>query len=115
MGDGLGTSGLPSFLTRTQKLGNDSGGFLFDDPEELVLDGPPRPLVSATDSGCINRDEITNQEEIEKYIKSLKRRAQDSNRIGGSSTQDKSLIPRRLELWMLPVPVHSFHVVLMIG
>ena len=114
-GDGLGTYGLPFVLTRTQKLGNDSGGFLFDDPEELVLDGPPRPLVSATDSGCINQDEIINQEELEMYVKSLKRRAHESNRVGSSSTQDEALIPRRLELWMLPVPVHSFHVVLMIG
>jgi hypothetical protein len=49
------------------------------------------------------------------YVKSLKRRAHESNRVGSSSTQDEALIPRRLELWMLPVPVHSFHVVLMIG
>jgi hypothetical protein len=95
---------------KTQKLGNDSGGFLLDDPEELVLDGP-RPLVSATDSGCVNRDEIINQEEIEEYVKSIKRRAQESNSVRGSSTQDEPLIPRRSELWMLPVPVNFFHVV----
>ena len=37
VGDGLCTSGLPSVLMRTQKLGNDSSGFLFDNSEELVL------------------------------------------------------------------------------
>lgn len=79
-----------------------------------MLDGPPRPLVSAIDPGYIDRDDTINQEEIEKYVKSLKRRTQESNRVGGSSTQDESLIPRRLELWMLPVPVHSFHVVLIL-
>ena len=52
---------------------------------------------------------IINKEEIQKYVESLKRRARESNRVVGSSMQDKSLIPRRLELWMLPVPVHSFH------
>lgn len=74
-----------------------------------MLDTPPRPLVSATDSGCIDREKIINKEEIQKYVESLKRRARESNRVVGSSMQDKSLIPRRLELWMLPVPVHSFH------
>jgi hypothetical protein len=80
-----------------------------------VLDGTPRLLVSATDSGRIDRDKIINRDEIEEYVKNLKRRAQESNRVGGSGTQDESLIPRRLELWMLPVPVRSFHVILMIN
>lgn len=101
--------GLPSVLTRTQKLGNYLGGFLSDVPEELILDGPPRPLVSATDSGCTNRDDIVNQDEIEKYVKDLKRRTRESDRVGSGSTQDETVIPRRLELWMLPVPVHYFH------
>jgi len=88
---------------------NDLGGFLFDSPEELALNSCPRPPVSGTNfSG-------DDWEEIEKYVESVKRRAQESNRLGGSSTQDKSVIPRRPELWMLPVPVHSFHVILMIG
>jgi hypothetical protein len=66
--------------------------------------GLPRS-VSATDSGD------NNQEEIEEYIKSIKKRAQDSSRIGGSSrTED-----RRPELWTLPVPVRFFPVVLTIG
>ena len=76
-----------------------------------MFDGHPRPHLplSATDSSG------KDWEEIEEYVKSLKRRAQESNCVGGSSTQDKFLIPRRPELWMLPVPVHSFHAVLMIG
>ena len=73
------------------------------------MDEGPRPPVSTTDSGS------NDLEEIEKYLEALRRRAQESNRVGGSSTQDKSLILRRPELWMLPVPVHSFHAVLMIG
>ena len=61
------------------------------------------PPVSTTDSGSNDR------EEIEKYVEALKKRALESNREGGtgSRTQDKSVIPRRLELWTLPVPVHS--------
>lgn len=98
-----------SGLTKTQKLRNDSGGFLLDDPKEPGLGGRPRPPVSATDSGRNERDEI------EEYIEALKRRAQESNRAGGSSTQEKSAILHRPELWMLPVPVHFFHVVLMMG
>ena len=88
---------------------NDLGGFLFDGPEDLVPDGCSRPPVSKTDSSG------DDQEEIEKYVESVKRRAQESNRLEGSSMQDKSVIPRHSELWMLPVPVHSFHVILMIG
>ena len=91
----------------TQKLGNDSGGFLSDDPEEPALEHP-RPHVSVADSVSNDR------EDIQKYVEALKRRAQKSNCVGGSSTQDKSVIPRRPELWMLPVSVHSFHIVLMI-
>jgi hypothetical protein len=56
----------------------------------------PRPSVSATESG-------DNLEAIEQYVQSIKKRARDSN-----STQDKT--PRRPQLWMLPVPVHSFYV-----
>ena len=64
-----------------------------------------RSLVSATDSGD------NDPEEIEEYVKSIKRRAQEHSRIGGSSsTQDG-----RPELWTLPVPVHFFHAVFMIG
>ena len=65
-----------------------------------------RSLVSATNSGDNDR------EEIEEYIKSVKKRAQDSSRIGGSSSSTQD---RRPELWTLPVPVRFFHVVLMIG
>lgn len=61
-------------------------------------------LVSATDSGD------NEQAEVEEYVKSIKRRAQESSRIGSSSTQD-----RGPELWTLPVPVRFFHAVLMIG
>ena len=43
-------------------------------------------------------------QEIDKYLKSLKRRAQVSNRVGGSSMEDS-----HLQLWMLPVPVRSFY------
>jgi hypothetical protein len=71
-----------------------------------VLNGVRSPVV-ATDSGGIDF------EGIREYVESLKRRAQESNRVGGSNT---SFISRRLELWMLPVPVRfSFHVVLTIG
>jgi hypothetical protein len=56
--------------------------------------GLPRSLVFATDSGDNDR------EEIEEFVKSVKRRAQEDSRIGGSSAQD-----RRPELWTLPVPV----------
>jgi hypothetical protein len=102
--NGLGTSGLPYTLTKTQKLGNVSGGFLYDDREEPVFNDRPRPFVSATDSG-------NDLEAMEQYIKSIKKRAQESNR----STQDKSVIPHRPQLWMLPVPVGSFCIVFMIG
>jgi hypothetical protein len=80
-------------------------GFFSDDQEELVpqqAHGLPR---SATDSGANDR------EEIEEYVKSVKRRAQDSSRTGGSSSSAQD---RRPELWTLPVPVRSFAVVLMI-
>ena len=60
-------------------------------------------LVSATDSG--NND----REEIEEYVKSIKKRAQESSRIGSSSSSTQD---RRPELWTLPVPVRFFHVVL---
>jgi hypothetical protein len=103
--NGLGTSGLPYTLTKTQKLGNVSGGFLYDDREEPVFNDRPRPSVSATDSD-------NDLEAIEQYIKSIKKRAQESNH---SSTQDKSVIPHRPQLWMLPVPVNSFYIVFMIG
>jgi hypothetical protein len=98
-GEYLRMSDQLSFLTRSQKL---LGGFLFD---RLELDGsrPPRRPASATDSGD------GDHEDIEEYVKSLKRKAQESRRVGGSST-DKSLIPHRPELWMLPVPVRSFHI-----
>ena len=65
----------------------------------------PRSLVSVPDFSD------NDQEEIEDYVKSIKRRARESSHIGDSSgTQDRSL-----ELWTLPVPVRFFHVVLMIG
>ena len=51
---------------------------------------------------------------IDKYIESLKRRAHEFNDTEGSNTQGKSSILRRPELWMLPVLVDSFHIVLMI-
>jgi hypothetical protein len=70
-----------------------------------VFNDRPRPSVSATDSG-------KDLEAIEQYIKSVKERAQESNR---RSTQEKSVIPRHPQLWMLPVPVHYFYVVFMIG
>ena len=103
--DGLGTSSLPSvFLTRTQNSGHDSGGFVTE-ALELELDGPPRLPLSLTDSGDIDR------EEIEEYLKSLKRkRPQKSNHFEGEG----SSISDRSELWMLPVPVHSFYIVFMI-
>jgi hypothetical protein len=50
-----------------------------------------------------------DQEEIDEYLKSLKRRTQGSNRVGGSSTQDT-----HPELWMLPVPVRSFHLLMVL-
>ena len=53
-------------------------------------------------------------EKIDKYIKSLKRRAHKFNDTEGSNTQGKSSILCCPELWMLPVPVHSFHIVLII-
>src|ERR1700678_1673159 len=93
---------LSSVFTKTQRLRDDSGGFFFDNPEALV-DGHPRPLVSVTHSRNIS------QEEIDEYLKSLKRRAQESRHVGGSSTQEEFLIPHCSELWMLPVPVHCFH------
>ena len=82
-------------------------GFFSDDQREPQAHGLPRSLFSATDSGDNNR------EEIEEYVKSVKRRVQDSSRIGGSSSS--SAQDRRLELWTLPVPVRFFAVVLMIG
>ena len=44
-------------------------------------------------------------QEIESYIKSLKR---------SSRTQDEPIITRPSELWMLPVPVHSSYLAFMI-
>ena len=104
--NGLGMSGLPPNLTKTQKLGNVSGGFLSDNRNEPVFDDRLRPSVSVTDS------DGNDLEVIEEYIKSIKKRARESNR---SSTQDESVIPHRPQLWMLPVPVHAFYVVFMIG
>jgi hypothetical protein len=101
--EGLGTSGLPSTLTKTQKIGNDSAGFLHDYPEERAFGDRSCLPVSATDSGGIDL------EEVKKYVKLVKRRAQESNRVGGSS-MDKSVILRRPQLWMLPVPVRSFYI-----
>lgn len=63
-----------------------------------MLDNGPRPSVSVTDSGA------NDVEEIENYVKSVIRRDKESNRVGGSST-DEFVIPRRPQLWMLPVPV----------
>ena len=53
-------------------------------------------LVSATDSGD------NDPEEIEEYVKSIKRRAQEPSHIGGSSSTQA----RHPELWTLPVLVH---------
>ena len=61
----------------------------------------PRPLVPAIDSGMVDHDKIVE------YVESLKRRDRDSYRVGDSSTH-QSIIPHHTELWMLPVPVHSF-------
>jgi hypothetical protein len=94
--DGLSKSGLPSVLTRTQKLGIDLDGFFNDNQDEQVPHGLPHFPVS---SG------VNDQEEIDKYLKYLKRRTQGSNRVGGSSSTQNS----RPQLWMLPVPVRSFH------
>ena len=75
-----------------------------------MLEAGHPPLVPTTDTDGNDREEIAA------YVESLKRRTRESNRVGGSSTQDKSLISRRSELWMLPVPVpFSYMFVLMIG
>ena len=89
---------LPSVFTRTQNLGIYSDGFFNDNQGELVPHDLPHSSVSS--GGNLN-----DEQAIDNYIKSLKRRAQGSNRVGSSSTQDK-----RPELWMLPVPVRSFHI-----
>jgi hypothetical protein len=81
-------------------------GFFSDDQREPQAQGLPRSLFSATDSGDNDR------EEVEEYIKSIKKRAHESSRIGGSSSSTQD---RRSELWTLPVPVRFFAVVLMIG
>ena len=64
-----------------------------------MVDAGHRPPVPMTDTDGNDREEIAA------YVESLKRRARESNRVGGSSTQDKSVISRPPELWMLPVPV----------
>lgn len=98
--DGLGTSILSAIrLNKTKSETCDYlDGFFNDDQEQLVPRSLlPHSLVSATDSGD------DDQEEIEDYLKSLKTRAGKSRRMGGSSTQD-----RHTELWTLPVPVLFF-------
>ena len=108
--DGLGTSHLRTVLTKNQLNWWYSDGFF--DQEELVPQQPRSPfrsLVSAAESGDNDR------EEIEEYVKSIKRRAQESGRIGGSSGGSSSTQDRRPELWTLPVPVRLFYVVLLIG
>lgn len=63
-----------------------------------MLEAGHRPPVPTTDIDGNDREEIAA------YIESLKTRNRESNRVE-SSSQDKSLISRRSELWMLPVPV----------
>ena len=70
-------------------------GFFNDNAGEPVPDSLPRSPISATGG-----NDQEDGEEIEEYVKTLKRRAQESSCIEGSSTQD-----RRPELWVLPVPV----------
>jgi hypothetical protein len=82
---------------------NHSGGFIYDDPKELVP-SRRRPPVFATNSNG------NDQEDIEAYVESLKKKAQEYNHIGGSNTQDKLRPPQ--QLWMLHVPVLSFHVLI---
>ena len=84
-------SHLPSILMKTNWETCDYlNEFFTDDQEGLVAHSLPHSLVSATDSGG------NDQEDIQEYLKSLKRRAEKSS----SNMQDKYL-----ELWMLPILV----------
>ena len=87
-------SHLPYVLMKTnQETCDYLNGFFNDHQEELVTRSLPCSLVSATDSGG------NDEEQLEAYLKYLKRRAEKFSR----SMQDK-----QLELWMLPVSVGFF-------